>query len=499
MTRALLALCCLSTTSWALAQPSPVATPTLQTRVPKVLLLGIDGIRADALFASRGQNLTNLVSTSRWTDVGQASQYTVSGPGWSTVLTGVWPDRHGVVDNSFNGRRYDLYPHFFQRLRQLRPGIKLAHYTTWEPLDTIILGSFSVDYRLYVPYTQNGDAVMINSAVSVLRDTPVDVAFVYLSDVDVAGHNFGFHPGSPEYLTEILDNDQQVGRLINAIQSRTGYANEDWMILLVTDHGGTIDGAHGRDEPAHREILFSVQTDQGSAAKMVETVNQADVVPTVFAHLGLNPPRSWNWDGLPVGLGTPPPANGVNLIRNGGAEAADGYSGYTPNAGIPGWTDLGAATVVRYGSSGFPSAGSPGPADRGQSFFCGGSAAAGRTTTIRQRIDLSGRRADIRRGVVGFSFSGWLGGRGSDRDLATATVRFLDVNGGELATSQLGPVNRATRGNVTGLWLRESTGAVPQQTHSVEVKVVFEAGSGDNDGYADSLSFRLTDLTRNPL
>ncbi|HET6415506.1 MAG TPA: hypothetical protein VFG22_04370, partial [Polyangiales bacterium] len=34
-------------------------------------------------------------------------QATFSGPGWSSILTGVWVDKHGVTDNSFDGARFD--------------------------------------------------------------------------------------------------------------------------------------------------------------------------------------------------------------------------------------------------------------------------------------------------------------------------------------------------------------------------------------------------------
>ena len=31
---------------------------------------------------------------------------TISGPGWSSILTGVWADKHGVLDNDFKVKHY---------------------------------------------------------------------------------------------------------------------------------------------------------------------------------------------------------------------------------------------------------------------------------------------------------------------------------------------------------------------------------------------------------
>ncbi|WP_420323158.1 alkaline phosphatase family protein [Kribbella catacumbae] len=35
-----------------------------------------------------------------------------SGPGWSSIASGAWPDKHGMKDNSFSGNR--ICEHAFQ-------------------------------------------------------------------------------------------------------------------------------------------------------------------------------------------------------------------------------------------------------------------------------------------------------------------------------------------------------------------------------------------------
>ncbi len=37
----------------------------------------------------------------------------VTAPGWSSVLTGVWADKHGVQANSFKVKHFGTYPHLF--------------------------------------------------------------------------------------------------------------------------------------------------------------------------------------------------------------------------------------------------------------------------------------------------------------------------------------------------------------------------------------------------
>jgi predicted AlkP superfamily phosphohydrolase/phosphomutase len=44
----------------------------------------------------------------------RTDERTVSGPCWSSMLTGVWSAKHGILDNQFPGA--PRYPHFFERI-----------------------------------------------------------------------------------------------------------------------------------------------------------------------------------------------------------------------------------------------------------------------------------------------------------------------------------------------------------------------------------------------
>ena len=54
--------------------------------------------------------------------IGQVTQQpTVSGPGWSTILTGVWANRHNVTDNNFTSPNYTSNPVYLGTLRAALP------------------------------------------------------------------------------------------------------------------------------------------------------------------------------------------------------------------------------------------------------------------------------------------------------------------------------------------------------------------------------------------
>ncbi len=169
------------------------------------------------------------------------------------------------------------------------------------------------------------------------------------------------------------------------------------------------------------------------------------------------------------------PIYGNNLIVNGDAEA--GVSGWSGYAGYSMFQS------VDYGSNWvLPT--QPGPVDRGAGMFAGfGQYAAG-----YQSLDMG--IAATRK--TAYSLSGWLGGWSAQGDNALFYVQFLDESDNEIGSSAIGPVTPQDRGNQTGLYYREAAGYLPTGTRKLSFWLSMERlVSGDNDGYADNLSFIL--------
>jgi hypothetical protein len=119
--------------------------------VPKVLIIGVDGCRPDALTAAMTPNLDALIQAGtlfEGTDIrepdGTDKADTISGPGWSNLLTGVWPDKHNVLDNNFTEPNYERYPHMFARLKEVRPETVTASFSTWPPIEGEIVSAADV-------------------------------------------------------------------------------------------------------------------------------------------------------------------------------------------------------------------------------------------------------------------------------------------------------------------------------------------------------------------
>ncbi|HIB83232.1 MAG TPA: AP endonuclease, partial [Chromatiaceae bacterium] len=70
-----------------------------------------------------------------------------------------------------------------------------------------------------------------------------DILFLHFDAPDAAGHGHGFSPNVTEYAQSLKQTDQYVKQLFTIINNKRA-AGEDWLIFIVSDHGGDGRG-HG--------------------------------------------------------------------------------------------------------------------------------------------------------------------------------------------------------------------------------------------------------------
>jgi len=292
----------------------------------RVLFIGIDGCRADAVTAAMERGLApqlkmlcegdNGLLTLKCYAGGELGtpthQRTVSGPGWTSLLTGVWVDRHRVKDNQFLGGRFQTYAHFMRRIKEVQPRSFCASFVDWPPIHDSIADASRVGDNefLDVKFTRAPDAKrhfidnpekdieVRDAALKTLREHDPDAMFVYFGSVDEFGHGAidergSFSPENIIYLNAISHVDSHVGELVRAMRARPKFAEEDWLVLITTDHGGR-GNAHGGDSDVERNIWLIANGPRLPRERLLEEpVPQTALVPMIYAHLGITPKPGW--------------------------------------------------------------------------------------------------------------------------------------------------------------------------------------------------------------
>ena len=222
----------------------------------KAIVIGYDGCRADALkylgntsFSGIGKMLDDGASLNLTYCGGvnypeENTQATSTAPGWCSILTGEWADKHGITGNGIT--KTMEYKTLLTSLTEDGVIDSARFVTSWD-------GHFMTDdstYKLEKEYCEENEInvafnfctedVASSSAVikDLKQDDCSDFIFAIYEGPDHAGHSFGFSTNSPIYEAGFVLNEILAYRTLKAIENRDTYESEDWLIIITADHGG---------------------------------------------------------------------------------------------------------------------------------------------------------------------------------------------------------------------------------------------------------------------
>ncbi|ARS42200.1 hypothetical protein CA265_22090 [Sphingobacteriaceae bacterium GW460-11-11-14-LB5] len=216
-----------------------LAKSALVVKPKKVLFIGIDGCVWKAITATNAPNLKTLMDQSYTSTNALAQVPTWSSNGWSALFTGVGVAKHKASDNSFSGSDFVNYPSFFRQIKTSLPALRTASIVTWSSINSYIVATPDVT----VKQNSANDNATETRIIQEITTSNTDVAFCHFDNVDHAGHASNYRTTTQMYMDSVKAVDLRVGRILTALKARPTYNNEDWLIVVATDHGG--DLSHG--------------------------------------------------------------------------------------------------------------------------------------------------------------------------------------------------------------------------------------------------------------
>ncbi|CRK52852.1 putative secreted nucleotide pyrophosphatase [Rhodococcus sp. RD6.2] len=276
----------------------------------KTVVIGLDGTMLDFVKSADAPRLHQLIAEGVSGQSSIAGHPTISGPSWSTILTGVWNDKHGVQDNSFNGANYDEYPTAFTRIEAANPALGTQSISTWNGIATIAGSGTPTADVVTTTAGAGGLAATDTATATAVADQIVsagpDFIFTQLDQVDGAGHSGGTTAAA--YAESIARVDAEVGRIVDAVDKRAKDSGESWTILVTSDHGHKPSGGHGGQSVAET-TTFVIARGAGYAGGTTDnSYTIADITPTVLDNLGIALPE--NLDGVPLAKTAPTQPSG---------------------------------------------------------------------------------------------------------------------------------------------------------------------------------------------
>ena len=223
-------------------------------KTKKILVIGVDGIINTAIDYAATPGIGRLKANGSYSMNGYGGVPAYSSSGWATMLTGVSADKHGVtVNKSFSGNKFAQYPSMVSRIKSAAPTIVVASVVRNPEVNTLLNQAADNKFQFA------SDEEVYSKSVELLKQSDVGAVFVQFSSPAETGEAVGFQLRQAQYVLAVQKIDEYVAGLQTAIQSRTGYANEDWNIFLASTHGGTESGIPQSTTPEEINvpIIFS--------------------------------------------------------------------------------------------------------------------------------------------------------------------------------------------------------------------------------------------------
>jgi len=200
---------------------------------PKVLYVIVDGVRGQSIQAAEPPNLNTLLKNAIYSWVSLGDEETAEpGTNWTSLLTGVNKTKHGVVNNDFSNIHLDTYPLIYTRIKDADPEANIRVFTTSQLFKDYLTAD--TDDSQVLP----DDDAVASAAVTALGDEDVDFITVHFSNPNAIGDSEGYDISKPAYKNAILTFDDQLGELLNALEARPTYSEENWLIVVTSSIGG---------------------------------------------------------------------------------------------------------------------------------------------------------------------------------------------------------------------------------------------------------------------
>jgi len=252
---------------------------------PYVIYISIDGFRYNYMDEYQANNMKKIAENGVWAKNGMYPSFpSITFPNHYTLVTGLYPAHHGIVDNVF----YDP-----QRDQKYIIGTKTNADGSWyggNPIWSLAeqqgvkaaslfwVGSESnagdnrpsYYYHYHEKFDYKDKARIIKNWLQLPEEKRPHLITVYFPEVDHAGHEFG--PDSPETEKAVHYIDSAIQYLTQDLKSLNLPIN----YILVSDHGMAKVEGHIQLPKFDKEKYTVIY---GSSVSHITAKNKADILP----------------------------------------------------------------------------------------------------------------------------------------------------------------------------------------------------------------------------
>jgi predicted AlkP superfamily pyrophosphatase or phosphodiesterase len=281
----------------------------------KAVFIILDGIPADVIERLPAPAIHEIARAGGYArshvggDLGKPTETpTISAPGYMSLITGTWANKHNVWDNEQQSPNY-RYWNLFRIVETVAPERKTAIFSTWLDNRTVLIGEgkpgagdFRIDHAVdgfendttafpHDPadrYVQAIDEHVATEAAAYIAAEGPDLSWVYLEYTDSVAHESG---DGAAFDASVQQADAMVGRIWESVKQRQA-RGEKWMIVVTTDHGrdAVAGKEHGGQSTRERTTWTATNNPRVDARFTSGASAIVDIAPSILQHMKIATP-----------------------------------------------------------------------------------------------------------------------------------------------------------------------------------------------------------------
>lgn len=228
-------------------------------------------------------------------------------------------NKHNVKGNSNLEPNYNYWS-LFRIAKEQHKDVRTALFSSWVDNRTVLIGEGKPETdNLQIDYVYDGyeldkkafpekkdhlhifeiDSVVCQKAAECIKADAPDLSWVYLWYTDSGFHLYGDGSYMDEYVNR---TDKLISQIWNAVKFREANHDEEWMVIVTTDHGRTESGHnHGGQSERERSVWISTNNKDLNAHFENPSLSLVDILPSICRYMDFKIPRDVRFeeDGIP--------------------------------------------------------------------------------------------------------------------------------------------------------------------------------------------------------
>lgn len=265
----------------------------------RLLMLCLDGVRSDCVMYGNCKNIKQLMAdtNSQYTLYCETIKRTISTPSWYSILCGIENENIQTNNDILKSDSIQFLNKniFLNRIQECSHVLISSWQDFYFAMNNATKNSIVEFYNNKDIYENDND--VIKRTCELIKEKDGKIILSYFMNVDETGHDYGFNFQSVNYIKALETFDKGLGKIMDSIKE----SNDNWMIILTSDHGGTYykdldenqkvefaktgcdkaKGVHGLDYSVYRNTLYINNCDEYKKNKELIGMKSTDIIKKI--------------------------------------------------------------------------------------------------------------------------------------------------------------------------------------------------------------------------